>query len=312
MALALAEFLAEHPDLGRRFLRATVGLESPSITAATAAGVPAEDAASLLSRLERAGEVREGVWQQEVRGAYLRWLSPRQGPSSRLLSALAVSERPREKALSSGIEALSDIELIALVLRTGSPGEGVLEAAGRLMHQHDGLAGLARRTVEELIGSCGLGTAKAAQLAASFEIGRRIARATLRERPQVRTAQAVSLLLSSLASSLPHEELWCLALDAQSRVIGEPRVVSKGDVDGTDAGPRAFFRLALSAGATSCIAVHNHPGGDPTPSSQDRAVTVRLAEAGRTLDLPLVDHVVLAAGGRYASIRSLHPGCFGA
>ena len=307
--LVLSVVGADRCEAVRRFLRTVLAVEVPCIDDATAGGVPRAEASEFLLRLAHAGEVTAGGWQPLARLGYQRLLGC-PGAAPRQLAAMALSERPREKALSSGIEALSDTELIALVLRTGRAQEGVLEAAGRLLHEHDGLAGLARRSVGELAVRCGIGPARAAQLAASFEIGRRIAKATLRERPVVRTAEAVAALLAPLSASLGHEELWCLALDAQSRVIGEPRVVSKGDVDGTDAGPRAFFRMALSAGATACIAVHNHPGGDPTPSAQDRAVTQRLCEAGRTLDVPLVDHIVLAAGGRWASLRSLDPGCF--
>ena len=98
--------------------------------------------------------------------------------------------------------------------------------------------------------------------------------------------------------------------DARSCLIGEPRVVSKGDVDGTDAGPRAFFRLALAAGASRCVAVHNHPTGDPAPSVADRVVTMRLHQAGRILDVTLVDLIVLGDGGRIASIRRDYPKCF--
>ena len=98
------------------------------------------------------------------------------------------------------------------------------------------------------------------------------------------------------------DRLWCLPLDRQSRLIGAPRVVSKGDVDGTDAGPRAFFRAALTAGAVSAIAVHNHPSGDPSPSAADREVTRRLVQAGRTVDVALVDHLVLGLGA-YVSLR---------
>ncbi len=101
-----------------------------------------------------------------------------------------------------------------------------------------------------------------------------------------------------------------MPLDPHSRLIGEPRMVSRGDVDGTDASPRALFRIALSVGATSCIAVHNHPTGDPTPSAADRAVTLRLVAAGRTVDLPLVDHVIVGDGGRCASLRTQEPSLF--
>ncbi len=117
-------------------------------------------------------------------------------------------------------------------------------------------------------------------------------------------------LLTPLLGCLGHEELWCLPLDPQSRLIGEPQVISRGDVDGTDAGPRCFFRAALSAGATSCVAAHNHPNGDPTPSLADRAVTRRLFAAGRLVDLPLVDHIVIAAGGAFVSLLTSCPECF--
>ncbi|MBA3709610.1 MAG: hypothetical protein H0W83_12420, partial [Planctomycetes bacterium] len=150
----------------------------------------------------------------------------------------------------------------------------------------------------------------AAELAAAFEIARRLSLADLRDRPVLKTPEAVADLLAPLAASLAHEELWCLPLDSQSRLIGRPRVVSKGDVDGTDAGPRAFFRIAIAAGATTCIAVHNHPGGDPTPSAADRSATTRLAAAGRTVDVPLVDHVVMGTGGRFTSLRRSAPDCF--
>jgi len=109
---------------------------------------------------------------------------------------------------------------------------------------------------------------------------------------------------------LDHERFWCLPLDPRSGLIGEPRQISQGDIDGTDAGPRAFFRAALTAGAASCIAVHNHPTGDPAASPADLAVTTRLVAAGRTLDVRLVDHLIIGDQGRFVSIRRNHPECF--
>jgi DNA repair protein RadC len=109
---------------------------------------------------------------------------------------------------------------------------------------------------------------------------------------------------------LPEERLLLLPLDPQSRLIEEPLMVSKGDVDGCDAGPRAFFRMALGAGATSAIAVHNHPSGDVTPSAADQAVTRSLVAAGRLVEVPLVDHVVIGDGGRFTSLRRMSPDLF--
>jgi len=106
------------------------------------------------------------------------------------------------------------------------------------------------------------------------------------------------------------EAMWCLPLDARSRLIGEPIQTSLGDIDGTDAGPRAFFRPALRRAAASVIAVHNHPSGEPDPSPADRAVTKRLAEAGRVVDVQLNDHVILGHGGRFTSLRRDCPHLF--
>jgi DNA repair protein RadC len=227
------------------------------------------------------------------------------------LARLRQIDLPREKALGSGIATLDDSELLALLLRTGLPDEDVLSFSARLLLEYDGLTGLARCDLATLVAIRGLGPAKAGEIAAAIEIARRIARvAARRERPLLRTPEQVAEHLALAMAVLAHEELWCLPLDARQRLIGGPRVASAGDVDGTDAGPRAFFRLALGAGASSCIAVHNHPTGDPAPSLSDRRATMRLVAAGRTLDLALDDHIILGAGGSFVSLRRVHPECF--
>jgi DNA repair protein RadC len=224
---------------------------------------------------------------------------------------LPACDRPREKALAHGMGSLNDGELLALLLRTGIGGEDVLAFADRLLADHDGLIGLARLDLPALIGMRGLGPAKASEILAAIEIAKRIARsAQRRERPLLRNAEEVAEFLALSMAVLGHEELWCLPLDARHRLIGEPRVVSKGDVDGTEAGPRAFFRIALAAGASTCVAVHNHPTGDPEPSLMDRTITVRLATCGRLLGLHLADHVVLGDAGRFVSLRNQCPECF--
>ncbi|MBA2480380.1 MAG: DNA repair protein RadC [Planctomycetes bacterium] len=316
MTLALAAALAERPDATRRFLRAAVTLDEPSVSGLVDAGIPHWDASDLMRRLEAAGEMRASRWSDHARASYASLVADTdtvaEAPTvaSTLLDQLSPGDRPREKALRSGIESLADAELVALLLRTGPSDEGVLAFAARLLRDHDGLVGLSRRAVEDLVAARGLGPAKAAELAAAFEIARRLSLADLGARPVLKTPEAVAELLAPLAASLPHEELWCLPLDPQSRLIGRPRVISRGDVDGTDAGPRAFFRIALAAGATSCIAVHNHPGGDPTPSAADRSATIRLVAGGRAIDLPLVDHVVMGTAGRFTSLRRAAPECF--
>ena len=110
--------------------------------------------------------------------------------------------------------------------------------------------------------------------------------------------------------ALRQEEFWILPLDVQSRLIGEPRILSRGDVDGTEAGPSLVFRAALAAGAVSAIALHNHPSGEVEASAADRAVTRRLVAAGKVLDLPLVDHLIVGDGGRFTSLRRSEPDLF--
>lgn len=303
------------PQLGRRlpaverFLRIAVELDQPDTESLTERGVPHYDARDLAARLEHAGELTPAGWDPTARDGYRRLLSASSEPAGRL-QRLIEAERPREKAGRLGIGALADAELMALLLRTGVEGEGVLEFSQRLLDEHEGLLGLAERDVAELGVAHGLGPAKAAELASAFELGRRLAQARRRDRPVLDRPELVAAMIAAEMASLDHEQLWCLPLDARSRLIGEPRVVSRGDVDGTDAGPRAFFRIALRAGAVSAIAAHNHPSGEVEASSADLAVTRSLVAAGRTVGLALVDHLVIGDGGRFTSIRRAQPRCF--
>lgn len=307
MPLCLASFLTIRPESTRRFLSAALAVDNPGVETLMAAGVPHYDITEFLRRLIQHGELREGAWVGEARQAYRSLLEE---PVPKRLERMPEHDRPREKARHSGIDSLSDAELLAVLLRTGVRDEGVLEFAQRLLDDHDGLVGLASKDVAELGTAHGLGPAKSAELAATFEVGRRLRQAARRQRPPLRTPEAVQTAIAADMVGLPHEELWCLPLDSQSRLIGEPRQVSRGDVDGTDAGPRAFFRLALAAGATTCIAVHNHPSGDATPSAADREVTMRLVAAGRLINIALADHLIIGDAARFTSLRREDPGLF--
>jgi DNA repair protein RadC len=308
MPLSLEAALRLQPEPVRRFLDAAVGAELLTTDMLVAAGVPHYEATLYCRRLHAAGELVDGGWSEPARVGYRKLLMPVESP--RRLDRMHEGERPREKALHSGIRSLSDTELLALLLRTGGGDEGVLEFADRLLADHDGLLGLARTEIDTLLEARGLGPAKATELAAAFELANRVASATRRrERPKLISPELAVEHLRELVL-LDHERFWCLPLDPRSGLIGEPRQISQGDVDGTDAGPRAFYRAALTAGATSCIAVHNHPTGDPSASPADLAVTVRLVAAGRTLDVKLVDHVIVGDSGRFVSIRRNHPECF--
>lgn len=162
---------------------------------------------------------------------------------------------------------------------------------------------------EDLANLLGLSPESARRLATAFELHRRLVTWAVPVRPIITTPEDVMAVVTPMCS-LPVEHFWCLALDASRRLIGEPIEISKGDVDGCDAGPRMFFRPAVKRGAVTCIAVHNHPSGDLTISAADMAVTRRLVAAGRMLDVQLVDHVVIAADRKWASLRREVPDCF--
>ncbi len=278
----------------------------PSIETLVAAGVPHYRARELCQALVGAGEVTALGWQAEVRAGYQRLLTDPPATAGRL-HQLAAGERPREKARWQGIGALADAELLAVLLRTGRAGEGVLELAERLLRDHDGLLGLADQDVQELARSHGLGPAKATEIAAAFELGRRLALAVRKTRPSLRGPQEVVALLAGELAPRDHEQFWLLPLDTRSRLIGEPQMVSKGDVDGTEAGARLVFRVALRANASSVIVAHNHPTGICEASAADLAVTRALRQAGRVVGIPLADHIIIGDGGRYYSIRHGHP-----
>lgn len=155
----------------------------------------------------------------------------------------------------------------------------------------------------------GITSTQSKKLEALGEVYKRLTSKRRYARPQLKRPEEVYDFMAPL---LAHEEIeyfMCLPLDARSRLIGKPRKTSQGDVDGTDAGPRAFFRTAVRVGAVATIALHNHPTGDPEPSPADRAVTRRLVAAGKGLDIPLVDHIIVGANGFY-SIRMDDPTLF--
>ena len=173
-----------------------------------------------------------------------------------------------------------------------------------------GILGVAGLDPYGLKAQLGLPLPMARRLVGILELARRL---TVSRRPDtalLKTPESVRELMAPALVHLAHEQFWCLPVNARNCLIGSPRMVSRGDVDGTEAGPRTFLREGLLAHASGVIAVHNHPSGDPTPSPSDRAITRRLAEAGRLVDLPLLDHVVIGDGGRFTSLRRECPEVF--
>jgi DNA repair protein RadC len=211
------------------------------------------------------------------------------------------TDRPRERLRRLGPAALSDAELVALLLRTGGRGADALEVASRLLEQSGGLFGLARAGVRELDGSRGIGPAKSAAVCASLELGRRVAARRLQPGVAIRGPADVFAHFHPSLRLEPHEKFIVLLLDGRQRVLHE-HVVSQGTLTASLVHPREVFRPALRESAAAMILVHNHPSGDPTPSCEDREVTRRLVRAGKLLGVRVLDHVVVAERG-YCSLN---------
>jgi DNA repair protein RadC len=213
---------------------------------------------------------------------------------------VAPHDRPREKLERLGASALGDNELLALVLGSGSRTLNALEVANRLLQHAGGLHALTRATSGELHRVAGVGRARAAQVLAAVELGRRTLIRGGVERPQLASpAQLAHLLLPQFGSG-PVEQFGIVMLDSKSRLI-RIKLVSMGSVDTTVVHPREVFREATAAAAASIVLFHNHPSGDPTPSPDDLVLTARLVSAGAVMGIDVVDHIVLG-DGRYFSM----------
>jgi DNA repair protein RadC len=210
---------------------------------------------------------------------------------------------PRERLARHGAEALSDIELLALLLRTGARARSASEIAARLLEQHGGLVGLAAARERELSGLSGVGPAKSASLRACFELARRIASRRLEPGLPIRGPEDVHRHFHAQLRHLAHERFIVVLVDGRHRVMRH-EVVSQGTLTASLVHPREVFRPALRDAAAAVVLVHNHPSGDPTPSSEDREITLRLSRAGNLLGIRVLDHVIVAECG-YASLRDL-------
>ena len=221
-------------------------------------------------------------------------------------NATAHPDRPRERLHRLGPRALAERELLALLLGAGRPGRSALAVADDLLALGPlGVRSLARMVPSRLAVVQGVGLARAARLAAGFEIGRRTASASGAEALQIRGPSDVYHSLGPNLRDLDQEEFHAVLLNAQHRVLREV-LVTRGILDASLVHPREVFRPAVAEGAAAVILVHNHPSGDPTPSAQDRAVTRQMVSAGRTLGIPVLDHVIVG-DGRWAALSDEGP-----
>jgi DNA repair protein RadC len=209
------------------------------------------------------------------------------------------AERPRERLLAQGASALSDAQLLAILLRVGRQRSSAVQVGMELLHRLGGVAGLARCGIEELCAVPGVGEAKAAQLKAAVELGKRALASPLSKGTKIASSRDLFDHYHPGLRDLRHEIFKVVLLDAKHAIVRDA-TVSEGSLTLSIVHPREVFTMAVRESAAAVIFLHNHPSGDPTPSQEDRALTARLVSAGEVLGIRVLDHIVVG-DGRYVS-----------
>jgi DNA repair protein RadC len=215
------------------------------------------------------------------------------------MAKVPVVDRPREKLARAGAAALGDNELVALVLGSGTRSRGALLVAHDVIAAADGVQGLFRMGLDELRGIPGVGQARAARLKAAVELGRRTLFGDRDDRPQMLTTGDLVAYLQPRYAGFSVERFGVMLLDQKHRVI-RSEILSTGTIEASISSPRDMFRVAILAQASSVVAFHNHPSGDPKPSISDRLMTRRLHAAGELVGIALMDHIILGDNGFYS------------
>ena len=216
-------------------------------------------------------------------------------PTNRL-QVLPLGERPQERLERLGAAALSDAELLAMLLRSGTQGQDVVTLASRLVAEAGSLAGLLAWHEADFRGLRGIGRVKALQLVATMEVARRALSLPPQEAPVLNRADLIASYLDTVATGLEVEKFWVLCLNRRNRL--RKRVeVSSGTATAALAHPREIFRAAIREAAAAVVCAHNHPSGDPSPSAADIQLTRQLREAAAAVDIPLLDHVIIGRRG---------------
>ncbi|GAE27674.1 DNA repair protein RadC [Halalkalibacter wakoensis JCM 9140] len=209
-----------------------------------------------------------------------------------LIRDVPLRERPRERLLQEGAKALSNQEIIAILLRSGTRHESVLQVAQQVLAKFDGLLLLKDAAIEELCTVKGVGEAKAVELAAAIELGRRIHSLQPDDRYVIRSPEDVSNYVMEDMRFLQQEHFDCLYLNTKNQVLIR-KTIFIGSLNASIVHPREVFKEAFRRSAASIICLHNHPSGDPTPSREDIEVTKRLTESGKVLGIELLDHIII-------------------
>jgi len=217
------------------------------------------------------------------------------------IKELPTGDQPRERLRNQGSAALADAELLAILLRVGVEGTNVVQLAQQLLIEYGGWPGLQRASFEDLQRRHGMGTAKTAQVKAALEIGRRLALSESSERFQIRSPADVARLMQIEMSHLDQEHLRVICVDTKNRIL-KTQTLYIGSLNSSLVRIGEIFKEAIRLNAAAIIVVHNHPSGDPTPSADDVLVTRQIVEAGRLLDIEVLDHLVIGHG-RYVSMR---------
>jgi len=217
------------------------------------------------------------------------------------IKELPQEERPRERLIKHGAERLSNAELLAILLRTGTKDESAISLAHRILIQERGLRYLVDSDVNQLSGINGIGQAKSAQIKAAIELGKRLAAFEPGVDKPVKCPQDVADLLMEDMRYLKKEHMKLVLLNIKCNLISVEEI-SVGSLNASIVHPREVFNPAIRKSSASIIMVHNHPSGDPAPSGEDTAITLRIAEAGRLIGIELVDHIIIG-DGRYISMK---------
>ena len=223
----------------------------------------------------------------------------KEGSATYRITDLAVDDRPRERLAQKGSQALSTAELLAILLRVGTPGENAVELGQRLLQTFGGLRGMHKASFLEISQEKGVGLAKAAQIEAALELGNRLRLEEPDERPAIHSPADVADLVAYEMEGLPQEQLWVLVLDTRNRVLSIEKLYS-GSVNASFVRIAELFRPAIQRNAAAVLLVHNHPSGDPSPSAEDVALTRAAGEAGRLLDIEVLDHLVIGQGRHFS------------
>lgn len=205
----------------------------------------------------------------------------------------AEDDKPREKLLLKGKSALSDAELLAILMRSGSVNESAVDLAKRILHQsNDNLIELSKLGVNDLTKFKGVGEAKALSIIAAMELGKRRRGAEIIDKKKITSSRDVFEYFSGIVNDSNYEVFYILLLNRANKVIGSIQI-SEGGFSGTVADPKKIFKMALEQNATSIILCHNHPSGNIQPSDADLKLTSKLKQAGEMLDLPVIDHIII-------------------